>query len=176
MSEKIIAVLDSFGAIPEDNDYAKGWNDCRKSFGRQVREAIKASKSKQVNAIKIFIKDGIVDAVDWSELELKDSNPVNIIAMLNVAIHQVQLNKETKPKIKYRDRAEELAGEIMRKFSGDRIALFIAITQALRTQIHYHEEMIGYYGKVLLDNGINDSKVFLDAHNDCKPTDEREHE
>ncbi len=70
--------------------------------------------------------------------------------------------------IQYKDKAEEIADKIMQKFNGDKIALFIRITEALRRRINYHEEMIGYYGKVLRDNGIDDSQIFLDAHNDCK--------
>jgi len=43
----------------------------------------------ELKSIKILVKDGMVVTVDWAELDIKDSNPINIIAMLNVAIQQV---------------------------------------------------------------------------------------
>ena len=73
LRQKLIETLDSFGAIPATDDYANGYNNCRKIIVPLIRETIDAW-TKEGNDDNIFIID-----TDEGNLVLSQAHILNTI-------------------------------------------------------------------------------------------------
>ena len=73
LRQKLIETLDSFGAIPAADDYANGYNNCRKIIVPLIRETIDAW-TKEGNGDDTFIID-----TDEGNLVLSQADILNTI-------------------------------------------------------------------------------------------------